>query len=359
MIALLPERPGAPWHWWPVEDDAVGEGRDWSGGQDAPWPPGSDGVLLVPAAASPVTDGPLPDLPVAQALAAARFGAARSELGGDRHVAVAARQERLLTASVGLAQMDEWTAAAAASGLAVRAVVPAALVLPRPHAGAVVATLGGQALARTAEAAFAAEPELVEALAAEARALDPAECETALLAVHRVPPLDLRQGRYAPARVSFLTVADWRPLARLAASAALLGLLAMSVLILRWTLDSDARERRAVEHVQRHFASVADLAQAEQALAAAAAREGRGPRSVSAPLAALLGAMRAAPGVRLRDLAFDGQGTLAVTASAPGPDQINAVLVALQRDGWKVTVPPGLAPDPTGATVAAITVTAP
>ena len=61
----------------------------------------------------------------------------------------------------------------------------------------------------------------------------------------------------------------------------------------------------------------------------------------------------------LRDLGYVEDGTLRFQAAAPTADAVNQLLMALQRDGWQVTVPPQLAPDPTGATVAAITVRAP
>ena len=89
------------------------------------------------------------------------------------------------------------------------------------------------------------------------------------------------------------------------------------------------------------------------------ARHGEGGASFTAPAAALLAAMRPIPSVALRDLGYAADGTLRFQAAAPTADDINRLLSALQQDGWQVTVPPSLAPDATGATVAAITVRAP
>ena len=94
-------------------------------------------------------------------------------------------------------------------------------------------------------------------------------------------------------------------------------------------------------------------------VAAELAKRGEGAASFAAPAAAVLDAMRPVPGVKLRDLGYAADGTLRFTAAAPRAEDVNAVLIALQNNGWKVTVPPALAPDPTGATVAAITVRAP
>lgn len=359
VIVLLPAVAGAPWRWCAVAGGVLGEERAWSPDEPAPWAQGTLATVLVPAAAAPVTDAPLPDLPVPQALAAARIGAAKSDLQADRHVAVAAHQGRLLSAVASPADMDLWLSAALSAGLAPQALVPAALLLPRPQHGALVTDLGGQPLARTAQAAFAAEPALLEALGEGAVPLAPDALEAALLALHAAPPLDLRQGRYAVRRVSFFTLPDARGLARMAASAALLALVLMLVQIVRWNADASAREAAALAQAQQRFPSASDLDSAERLVAAAAVRQGQGAAGFSAPTAALLAAMRPVPGLALRDLAFAGDGTLRVTAAAPRAEDINAVLVTLQQQGWKVTVPPTLAPDPTGATVAAITVRAP
>jgi general secretion pathway protein L len=69
--------------------------------------------------------------------------------------------------------------------------------------------------------------------------------------------------------------------------------------------------------------------------------------------------MKPIPSLRLRDLGYAPDGTLRFQAAAPTADDINRLLLALQQEGWQVTVPPQLAPDASGATVAAITVRAP
>ncbi|MCH7629545.1 MAG: hypothetical protein IH997_12660 [Proteobacteria bacterium] len=360
VIALLPAVAGAPWRWCAVTGGALGDERAWSPDEPAPWVAGTFATLLVPAAAAPVSDAPLPDLPVPQVLAAARIGAAKGELEADRHVAASTQDGRLLTAVASPADMDLWLAGAAAAGLVPKALVPAALVLPRPESGVVLTDLGDQPLARTGQAAFAAEPALLDMLGeGTPLVLAAADIEVALLALHAAPPLDLRQGRYAAPRVSFFTLPDWRGLARMAASAALLALVLMLVLIVRLDRDAAAREDVALEMVQQRFPSASDLDSAERLVAADAARHGQGAVGFAAPTAALLAAMRPVPGVSLRDIGFGEDGILRFTAAAPRAEEINLVLVALQRQGWKVTVPPALAPDPTGATVAAMTVRAP
>jgi general secretion pathway protein L len=255
--------------------------------------------------------------------------------------------------------MDLWLAELATAGLMPQALVPAALVLPETTEP-VFAELEGQPLARTADAAFAGEPELVAALAGgDPRPLAVDQLRTALLAAWREPQLNLRQGAYAPKRVTFFRLPDWLQLARMAAVAALLGFLVLATETVKLDGDAAAREAAALAAAQERFPAAVDLASAQALASAELARRGEGGGSFAAPASALLAAMRPIPSLKLRDLGYGADGTLRFQAAAPTADEINRLLTTLQREGWQVTVPPSLAPDPTGATVAAITVRAP
>lgn len=363
LIVVLPETPGGEWRWRRVADGVAGTEHGHYPGEDAPWGSLDEGrvTVLVPASRAPVRIKPMPAMPVAQALAAERLGAAEG-LGGERHVAVAANAggTQLLVASVAKSDMDLWLAECAAAGFEPDAMVPAALALPEPDSGAAIGELAGQPLARTREAAFAGEPALVEALAGgTVREIGEVAIADGAHAVHLAPPLDLRQGQYAPRRVSFFLLPDWLRLARMAAVAALLAAILMLVWTVKWNMDSSSREDAALAAVQQRFPAATDLDSAERLVAAELARRGQGGAAFSAPAAAVLAALKPQGAVTLRDIGYGADGTLRFTAASPRADAINEVLLALQRDGWQVTVPPALAPDPTGATVAAITVRAP
>lgn len=361
LIVLLPAQPGQPWHWWRVRDGAVGTAQAFDEGH-APWGEVGDVTVLLPPADAPVRDRPMPDMPLPQALAAERMGLMQSGLEqAARHVAVGADAGHLLSCAVSAGQMDRWIAALAGHGLEPAAMVPASLVLPRAGGSLVLADLGGQLLARTADAAFAGEAALVEALAGGLAqvALDDAEVARRLVAVHANPPLNLRQGAYALRRASALLSGNGLGLLRMAAVAALLALALMLVWVVKWNLDSTAQENAALELVQARFPAAADLDRAERLINTELARRGQGGASFSAPAAALMETIRPVPAVRLRDLGYSADGTLRFTVAAPRAEDVNSVLISLQNQGWKVTVPPALAPDPTGATVAAITLRAP
>ncbi|WP_183614284.1 type II secretion system protein GspL [Novosphingobium hassiacum] len=362
LIVLLPAGVDEPWRWWRVSEGAVSAEQVFDpASESTPWGDVGEVTVLVPASVAPVRDRVLPAMPLAQALAAERLGLAQGGLADERHVAVGAGEGHLLSCSVALSQMDRWLASLAGQGLDPVAIVPAALVLPRVADALVLGDLGGQLLARTGDAAFAAEPALVDALGDELEqvGLDEHALAARLAELHGTPPLNLRQGQYAPRRVSVFAVANWQILARMAACAALLALALILVWIVKWNLDSSAQEARALELAQARFPAANDLDGAERLLSAELARRGQGGASFAAPAAAVLDAVRPVAGVRLRDLGYGADGTLRFTAAAPRAEDVNAVLIALQNQGWKVTVPPSLAPDPTGATVAAITVRAP
>ena len=361
LIVQLPATPDAAWRWWRVTGGVLGGDHGFSSGDDAPWgelDAAARIVALVPSADAPVRIRPRGAMPLAQALAAARLEG--GGLGGDLHTVASAQGDAILVASASTAAMDLWLAELAAAGLEPPALGPAALVLPEPGGGAVVAELAGQPLARTAEAAFAGEPELVAALAStEPQTLTGAALDQALLAAWRAPPLNLRQGPYAPRRVSFFRLTDWTQFARMAAVAMLLGFLILAVETVKLNLDASEREAIALAAAQQRFPAAVDLASAQSLASGELARRGLGGGSFAAPAAAVLSAIRPLPSLRLRDLGYAGDGTLRFTAAAPTADEVNRLLTDLQAQGWQVTVPPQLAPDPTGATVAAITVRAP
>jgi len=356
LILLLPATRDEAWRHWRVTAEGVGPEQ-----VSEPMPEHGVVTVLVPGALAPVADKPLPAMPVAQALAAERLSQGQGGLAAERHIAVSAAEGRLLASRVAAADMDRWLAALAQAGIDPQALVPAALVLPRQDGALVLGRVGNQLVARTEQAAFAAEEALVDLLGdgLEQVALDDDALFHRLAQIHAAPPLNLRQGAYAPRRVSVFRTANWLGLVRMAATAALLGLLLMLVWIVKWNLDSRAEEARALELAQQRFPAATDLASAERLLAAELAKRGQGGASFAAPTAALLDAMRPVAGVKLRDLGYGADGTLRFTAAAPRAEDVNAVLIALQNNGWKVTVPPAIAPDPTGATVAAITMRAP
>ena len=362
LIVLLPEAVGEPWRCWSVEAGGLGNERPLDQSDAMDLEAGWVLTVLTPASLTPVIEKPLPELPIAQALAAERLAlAGDSRLAESQHVAVAVQGDRLLAAKVAVQDMDWWISRLAADGFPVAAMVPAALVLGRPDHGLVTATLGGQPLARSPVAAFAGEPALVAALAGNGvvTELGPDDLAARLLEVHAAPPLDLRQGAYAPRRVRVFGLPDWQRLARLAALAVVLVMALLVVRIVRWNGDSDARETAALDAAHKRFPGATDLDGAERLANAERARRDAGVAGFGAPTAALLGAIQPLPPtLRLRELAWTPDGAMRVSASAARPADVAALADALRREGWTVEAPDGGAATP-GATLATITLKMP
>lgn len=389
LLVLLGETPRAQWRWWRVDADAIGglggglgdglgdgsslsREHSFTPGEAPPWGPLAEDarvVVLVPAERAPVRSAPRPDMPLAQALAAARLDPPGriAAAGEDVHVAVAAPgdETRILSSVIARAEMDLWLAELAAEGLGDAVLLPTALILPEPgaEAGAALVTtiLGEMPLARSRDAAFAGEPELLAALAAgsEIERIEGNALRDLLFAAWQRPPLDLRQGVYARRRTTFFRLPDWRQLGRMAALLALLVLAVLLVETIKLNRSAAVHEERALAAARERFPEIANLASAKARIDAALVRAGAEGARFADSAPAVFAAMQPQPSVRLRSLAWSADGTLSLRAAAPDPDAINAMLINLQRDGWEITVPPELAPDPGGAIVADITVRAP
>ncbi|HVJ00004.1 MAG TPA: type II secretion system protein GspL [Sphingomonas sp.] len=342
LIVILPPEPDAAPEWLRVEDDAIvarGSGDDWGDAPDGP-----DTTLLVaPAAAITLHRTAFPDLALRQAAAAARLLALDNSLGGGDtlHVATGPRDPDggFDVAVVSNDTMAAWLRWAQHHRLDSAAIVPAALLLPRSER-IVAGRVGGELLLRDANAAFAADG-LGALLVGDApvETLSPAEIDAALVAALATPPLDLRQGAFARRRRTI----EPRLLRR---SAVLLGLIVLTVLatalvrIVRLHADTAARDAAAVAAARTIAPTVTTAEQAEAAVNQQLADRGLGGHGFSGPVAHLLSTTEATPDVTLAALARTGDGALAATLAAPGIDEINAVLVALQRAGYRITAEP-------------------
>ncbi|GGD69245.1 type II secretion system protein GspL [Croceicoccus mobilis] len=364
VIVLLGEHPRDDWRWWRVGADGLHSEHGFTPGDDAAWGDAGRVVAMVPSVLAPVRFSPRGDMSGPQAIAAARLAPKGAGATEETHVAAAllADGDTIASCTVAKSDMDVWLAELAAAGLDPQAVIPAAMALPEPPDGELLSgTLGSQVLARSAQAAFAGEPDMIAALSGDARRREAGAdaLADALFTAWADPPLDLRQGVYAPPRVSFFRLPDWAQLARMAAVLALLGFLILAVETVKLEWDANAQEEAALAAARERFPAVTDLASAESQINAELLRRGAGGASFDAVTPAVFAAMQPHPSVQLRSLSWQRDGTLAIRAAAPRTEDLNAMLIALQADGWVITVPPSIAPDATGATVADITVRAP
>jgi general secretion pathway protein L len=294
---------------------------DGSGGAGWPAPDGTPLVLAVPGEAVALHWLDLPDLAPAQAAAAARLALADRLAEADPHIAVARGSGLRPVGVVAREQMAAWQAEAARAGWKPSAIIPDPLLLPVPASGWAVAQDGPRVLARSASAAFAAEPDLAAAIiGTDATALAQPALPVPL-------PLDLLSGDYAP-------VTRWQPdrtqVKRLALLAA-----AIAGLWLGGDLAALFRARSAASAADAELLALvpgtSDGASAFAALQAQAQQRG-----AAGGLAALAGpvvqALSARPGAGLASLAYTPAGGL-VAGVAGGAGEAQALADALAATG--------------------------
>jgi general secretion pathway protein L len=192
------------------------------------------------------------------------------------------------------------------------AIVPAALLLPRPDQGFVRGEIAGQMLVRGRATGFADEPGLTEMVTGgdAPKTIDPEAVEIAIVAAAARPPLDLRQGLFA--RRSKRAI-DWRLLRRLA----LLGLTILALTlaidltrIAKYAFAADALDARSDALARTGLPRGETVTDADRQLVERLSRV-RGPGlGYSATVAAAYDAVRAVPGTALTALDFQANGDL-------------------------------------------------
>ena len=302
------DREGALGRWWLLDSAGVivrGESGE-------PLPSAARAILAVPGEDVAVHWLDLAEgLARPQAAAAARLLLADSSADpiASLHVAVGrAEQGRTPVALVPAARMTDWLSAASAAGLDPVSIIPTPMLLSPPAAGFVRYDRGDIADYRGSGSAFSLEPALAEALPGtdEAEILSVQPFEADLRAMLADPPLDLRQGAFAPRRAWHSERGPARRIAMLVLALLILTLAFQVTMILRYTFAADALEAEA------------------QALAEA---RGRRASNFTATAGALFDAIRATPNVELTRLEYRPDGSL--TAAVQGDNA--AILAALHQ----------------------------
>jgi general secretion pathway protein L len=335
----------APPEWWQL--DAAGRILARGAGTPPPAVLIADTSLIVvpPADSVSLHRITLPNLAPAQAQAAARLMA--SELAAapieTLHTAIGSHAtdpgadgQRWLAITSADA-MAGWLASLDAMGLAPAALVSAALVpapllLPADADSAVAWPLGPLLLVRAAMAdgqhAFAAEPELAEALLRVAPRLLDAEA----VAKHAVrpPALDLLQGRFARRQPWRAPPGQLRRLAVLAASAALLLVAGDAARLWQATRAADAAAQTRDSLAATLLPPGTPVTDARaQVVARAASASAGGFSRLAAPL---LAALESRPGVSLAALEADAT-SLSAALETASPGDVAAITAALEATG--------------------------
>nr|WP_314444182.1 type II secretion system protein GspL [uncultured Sphingomonas sp.] len=347
LLLLLPARP-APGDtatcWWQVLEGTIVDHGSGTGWQAMAAPPTGGPALPVIALAPVAAVGlgwPDPEgatdrqrLGIARAASLAEAMADPATL----HAAAGMVEGRLVTARVGNGDMVEWLDWLAAQGIDPLAIVPAGLLLPRTEQWT-SAALGPEGMLGRGQLVVPDEPVFRDTLVGgeEVSVLTEGEVAERLALLARTMPLDLRSGRFAKSR---MLVFDWGRMRELAALALLIPLLGLLMAVVLLTRLNQASGQLEAETARLAGATLGQSVTASTAASALDSRISELPGASGSPfppLAALYQHLQAVPGARASLIRYRADGTLSASIAAGRVEEINRLLLALQRSGYRVT----------------------
>ncbi len=351
VIALPARSPVADFslEWWRID----GDGARGGGGR---WPdPALEEALARPDAArrvlaiAPATCVALhwlamPDLTPRQAGVAARLKVADEAAAGSDELHVVAGAHRpgdgaVAVAVVDRAVMADWLDWCSRHRLDPDVIVPAALLLPAPETDTVHrAAVAGPFVFRGHDSGWQADEDLDALLIGgdEVVDVDEVALDGAVVAAFDAPVINLRSGEFAKRRRGV----DRRMITRVVVILLLCGLLELLIAgatVLRYSVAADGLDDQARALAAPAVPAGTAVDQIVPALDDALARRGSGPNAFGVPAAGLYAALSAAPSAVIGGLTFSPDGTLGADVSAPTIEELNGVLLALQRDGFTVS----------------------
>lgn len=350
VILLLPQwcdAADASAHWWRLSDGELAE----QGSDDRwrEWATRTSNLALPLVALAPVATVRLDHrTPEGQtdrqqlAVARAQSIAASMAEGPTVHGVAGWIEGRLTVAVVANATMLEWLDWLTAQGTDPEAIVPSGLLLPLSDRWR-SAVVGSERMLGRDGVVAADEPALRDALVGDEAVtpLSEQEISARLVALAANRPLNLRTGRFARRH---LFVLDWRRLRELAALAMLIpliGLVMAVVMIFRLEASSDRLDAQSAQVA----ATVLGREVAPEAAASALdLRIGETPGASGSPfptIAAVYRELQQVPGSSAGAMGWRPDGTLTVSLAATRAEDINRILAALQRSGYRVTATSG------------------
>jgi general secretion pathway protein L len=358
LILGLPEAAlgaSAETHWWLVLDGAIraeGVNSEWTalatGARSAPRvvgiAPGAAVRLIVDRTAR---EGSTP----AQAASVARLDALDQCLGASEtlHAVSGHHGDRIVTAVVANATMLEWIDWAQSQGVELDGIVPASLLLPRWE-GWTSVSIGADHMIARGDLVIPNDPSIADAFVG-GEPVEELGAEGTIAAVLRAAgpnAIDLRSGRFAKRRRFLLDSGRMRELAVLA--------LLIPLITLAWAIVSIVKLNQSTEGLDRDTAAIAQSALGRPVTvenAEAELAQGRTTSRLTVLLAGLYQAQQAEPAVSSTQIGY-AAGNFSTTLAAPSANEINRLLLALQRDGYRVTAVPRQSPD--GRTMVDLTI---
>lgn len=345
-VIVLPRESETPPVWYRVANDHIvrrGRGTEWLPPEALNQPEASVGraVIVLPPHMTTLHWIACPGMTPKQSAAAARLMALEASIGeGDLHAAVAANDDPEaphVVAVTSRSAMAHWAEWAASHGIAQASFVPSAMLLPQPDDGFVRAPIGGVDVVRGRDSAFdGAEPHAQLIIGDEqVTRLPPENVDEAILRAVNAPPIDLRQGEFAPRAPAMFDRARLRRITIMIGFILLASLIISLLQIVRLNTEAARLDEQTVALAQSVDPSVSDAESADmRTTVLLASRGGRG--GFSGMMAGVLSAMQANPNVTLIGINQGADGALRVQLSASDSNQINDVLIAIQEAGWRI-----------------------
>jgi len=351
VIALPAASPVADFSlaWWRLDETgaAAGGGRwpDPALEEALARPDANRRVLAIaPAPAVALHWLAMPDLSPRQARVAAQLKLADEAAARPEELHVVAGEHRgsdraIAVAVVDRAVMSDWLDWCARHRLDPDVIVPAPLLLPQPVEGTVSrADLAGAVVLRGEDAGWQSDAAVDALLVGDDTVLDiePASLDQAIAAAFAEPPLNLRSGAFAKRRRGVDRALVVRVIAILVACGVLELLIALTT-VGRLSLAAGSLDAEALALARPALSGSVPATRLVATLDDELARRGGGPNSFTVPLAGLYQALSATPSAVVGDLSFTPDGTLTTTLSAATREELNQVLIPLQRNGFFVS----------------------
>ena len=360
LIILLPMRAdGAPSWLRLVDGDIVARSESAArAGMNGEVSAATTAMLVVPQAAVTMRRVDLPDaMPPAQARAAALRLAREASIGESDGLHVVASVDDPQTVAV-IARDDiaHFIAWARHHGVEPDIVLPAGFLLPEPGEGFVSARVGDGAVIRGRGLIADADVDWLEPVIAGAPValLDAQVIDDALISALADPPINLRCGEFAVPRKSGITAGYWKRIAIWIGFIALAALLISLTLIVKYHISAARLDAKTVEIAKPVLPAANDAVLVAEEIDRLLAAQAGGAYGFTGSVAGLMTSMQSVPGVSLSTLSLGDDGLVHATLASARADDINAVLLALQAAGYRITATSSA--DTSGRIVADITV---
>jgi general secretion pathway protein L len=351
ILFELPETPDSArrdTHWWHVVDGelvSTGTGDEWL--SFAARKRSFIGIAPVAQVRLGFSEKPSSVNTRRQAETVARVAAVNASLGDDEalHSASAVADDgSVITAVTAKAAMISWLDWARKLGAEPTHVVPAGAILPLSKRWT-AAAIGENLVVGRSGIVFPDEPDLTAAIVGDSQieTLNDEAVRVALARAAEAPPIDLRTGRFVRGRRLVIERSRVRELALLASLIPLIALAWALVIIFKLERSTARLDSESVAVASASLGRPVTIDAAESELAESVGGSAAG--GLMPPLTAVYQALQPEQSVSLTSLSYAPDGTLSVTFAAPTVEAVNRVLVAVQRNGFRVTAVPRQSPD--------------